>query len=45
MKEKEGNPSYLRKGIGSIMLKKAIELARHKKAKYLRLFVVNLFKV
>lgn len=34
------NVDYLRKGIGSIMLNKAIELARYKNAKYLRLFVV-----
>ena len=33
---------YLRKGIGSIMLNKAIELARYKKAKYLRLFVIDI---
>ena len=35
------NVNYLRKGIGSVMLKKAIELAKEKGAGYLRLFVVD----
>ena len=35
------NVNYLKKGMGSVMLKKAIALANHKKAKYLRLFVVD----
>lgn len=38
------NINYLRKGMGSIMLKKAIALARNKEAKYLRLFVVDINK-
>ena len=36
------NVNYMRKGIGSIALKGAIELARDKGAKYLRLFVVDI---
>lgn len=36
------NVNYSRKGIGSIALKGAIELARDKGAKYLRLFVVDI---
>ena len=32
---------YLRKGIGSVTLKKAISLVKDKGAQYLRLFVVN----
>lgn len=39
------NVDYLRKRIGSIILNKAIELARYKNAKYLRLFVVDVNKV
>ena len=35
------NVNYLRKGIGSVMLNKAIALANHKNAEYLRLFVVD----
>lgn len=38
------NVNYARKGIGSIALKGAIELARDKGAKYLRLFVVDINK-
>lgn len=36
------NVNYLRKGIGSVMLRKAIELTREKYVKYLRLFVVDI---
>ena len=36
------NVNYLRKGIGSTMLNKSIELARYKNVKYLRLFVVDI---
>ncbi|MBE6072724.1 MAG: GNAT family N-acetyltransferase [Clostridium butyricum] len=36
------NVNYLRKGIGSIMLNKAISLAKEKGAEYLRLFVVDI---
>ena len=36
------NVNYLIKGIGSTMLNKAIELARYKNVKYLRLFVVDI---
>jgi len=35
------NVEYLRKGIGGIMLKNAIRLAKQMDAKYLRLFVVD----
>lgn len=35
------NVNYLRKGIGSIMLRKAAALAKEKGARYLRLFVVD----
>ena len=35
------NVKYLRKGIGSVTLNKAISLAKDKGAKYLRLFVVD----
>lgn len=35
------NVKYLRKGIGSVTLKKAIFLAKDKGAQYLRLFVVD----
>lgn len=35
------NVKYLRRGIGSIVLNKAIELSRRMNAKYLRLFVVD----
>ncbi len=38
------NVNYSRKGIGSIVLNKAITLARDKGAKYLRLFVVDINK-
>ena len=38
------NVNYSRKGIGSVMLNKAIDLARDKGAKYLRLFVVDINK-
>lgn len=38
------NVNYSRKGIGSIMINKAITLARDKGAKYLRLFVVDINK-
>lgn len=38
------NVNYLRRGIGSIMLKHAITLTRQKNAKYLRLFVANINK-
>ena len=36
------NVNYLRKGIGSIMLNKAISLAKEKGAESLRLFVVDI---
>lgn len=36
------NVNYIKKGIGSIMLHKAIALAREKDAHYLRLFVVDI---
>jgi len=36
------NVNYLRKGIGSVMLKEAIALAKDRAAKYLRLFVVDI---
>ncbi len=36
------NINYLRKGIGSIMLNKALEIAREKGVQYLRLFVVDI---
>lgn len=36
------NVNYLRKGIGSIVLNKAVEVARNKNTKYLRLFVVDI---
>ena len=36
------NVNYSRKGIGSLMLNKAITLARSNGAKYLRLFVVDI---
>ena len=38
------NIDYSRRGIGSIMLKHAITLTKQKKAKYLRLFVVDINK-
>ena len=38
------NVNYSRKGIGSIMLNKAIELTKEKGIKYLRLFVVDINK-
>lgn len=38
------NVNYLRQGIGGIMLKNAMELAKQKGAKYLRLFVVDINK-
>jgi len=38
------NIDYSRRGIGSIMLKHAITLSKQKKAKYLRLFVVDINK-
>ena len=38
------NVDYSRQGIGSIMLKHAITLAKQKNAKYLRLFVVDINK-
>lgn len=38
------NVKYLEQGIGSIMIKKAIMLARQKGAKYLKLFVVDINK-
>lgn len=38
------NVNYLRQGIGGLMLKSAIELAKQKDAKYLRLFVVDVNK-
>lgn len=36
------NVNYLKRGIGSLMLSKAIALAGEKNAKYLRLFVVDI---
>lgn len=36
------NVNYMRKGIGSLMLKKAMVLAAQKGAEYLRLFVVDI---
>lgn len=36
--------NYLRKGIGELMLKNAMKLAKHMDAKYLRLFVVDVNK-
>lgn len=38
------NVDYLRRGIGSIVLKYAITLTKQKNAKYLRLFVVDINK-
>ena len=38
------NVDYAKQGIGSLTLNKAIELAKQKKAKYLRLFVVDINK-
>jgi len=38
------NVNYLRQGIGGIMLKSAMKLAKQKGAKYLRLFVVDINK-
>ncbi|WP_026885974.1 GNAT family N-acetyltransferase [Clostridium beijerinckii] len=38
------NVDYSRQGIGSIMLKHAITLTKQMRAKYLRLFVVNINK-
>ncbi|GAA0077653.1 hypothetical protein UT300005_20310 [Clostridium sp. CTA-5] len=38
------NVDYSRRGIGSIMLKHAITVTKQKKAKYLRLFVVDINK-
>ncbi|MDP4144064.1 MAG: GNAT family N-acetyltransferase [Bacillota bacterium] len=38
------NVNYSRRGIGGIMLKHAITLAKQKNAKYLRLFVVDINK-
>lgn len=38
------NVGYSRQGVGSIMLKHAITLAKQKNAKYLRLFVVDMNK-
>ncbi|GKU30565.1 GNAT family N-acetyltransferase [Clostridium folliculivorans] len=38
------NVDYSRRGIGSIMLNHAITLTKQKKAKYLRLFVVDINK-
>ena len=35
------NVNYLRSGMGSVMLNKAVSIANDKKAKYLRLFVVD----
>ena len=36
--------NYLRKGIGSVMINKAIAIARDSSAKYIRLFVVDINK-
>ena len=38
------NVDYSRQGIGGLMLKNAMELAKQKDAKYLRLFVVDINK-
>lgn len=38
------NVNYLRQGIGGIMLKSAMKLAKQRGAKYLRLFVVDINK-
>lgn len=38
------NVNYSRQGIGGLMLKNAMELAKQKNAKYLRLFVVDINK-
>lgn len=38
------NVNYLRKGIGGLMLKHAIKLAKQMNAQYLRLFVVDINK-
>ncbi|NFO14098.1 GNAT family N-acetyltransferase [Clostridium botulinum] len=38
------NVNYLRQGIGGIIIKNAIEIAKGKNAKYLRLFVVDINK-
>lgn len=38
------NVNYARQGIGGLMLKNAMELAKQKDAKYLRLFVVDINK-
>ena len=38
------NVNYLRKGIGSVMINKAIAIARDSSAKYIRLFVVDINK-
>lgn len=38
------NVKYLRQGIAGIMLKNAMQLAKQKNAKYLRLFVVDINK-
>ncbi|WP_252233821.1 GNAT family N-acetyltransferase [Clostridium sp. ZS1] len=38
------NVNYLRQGIGGIIIKSAIEIAKGKNAKYLRLFVVDINK-
>ena len=38
------NVNYLRQGIGGVMLKNAMELAKRKNAEYLRLFVVDINK-
>lgn len=38
------NVNYLRQGIGGIMIKNAIEIAKQKNAKYLRLLVVDINK-
>lgn len=36
------NADYLKRGLGSLMLKEAIALAKEKEAEYLRLFVVDI---
>lgn len=38
------NVNYLRQGVGGLMLKNAMKLAKQKDAKYLRLFVVDINK-
>lgn len=38
------NVKYLRQGIGGLMIKNAMELAKQKDARYLRLFVVDINK-